>query len=122
MSYPQTHNYTPTGKTRATPCWFCRGPLAAGESNENIVALCADLTSKVNLNANLFRDAFPKRFIEIGTLEQNLVTVAPVDSTVLKIPFTSSWRCFCIHRTGKQIRTTATSEQSTSENCWFTLV
>ena len=53
---------------------FGRGLKVAGEQNEAIVALCADLTESTQMH--LFRDAFPKRFVEIGVAEQNLVTVA----------------------------------------------
>ena len=37
---------------------FGRGLKAAGEANENIVALCADLTESTQMH--LFREAFPE--------------------------------------------------------------
>jgi len=84
---------------------FGRGLKAAGEANENIVALCADLTESTQMH--LFRDAFPKRFIEIGIAEQNLVTVASGLARAGKIPFTSSYAAFSPGRNWEQIRTTA---------------
>lgn len=84
---------------------FGRGLKAAGEANENIVALCADLTESTQMH--LFRDAFPKRFIEIGIAEQNLVTVASGLARAGKVPFTSSYAAFSPGRNWEQIRTTA---------------
>jgi len=84
---------------------FGRGLKAAGETNENVVALCADLTESTQMH--LFRDAFPKRFIEVGIAEQNLVTVASGLARAGKIPFTSSYAAFSPGRNWEQIRTTA---------------
>ncbi len=85
---------------------FGRGLKLAGEANEDVVALCADLTESTQMH--LFRDAFPKRFIEIGIAEQNLVTVASGLARAGKIPFTSSYAAFSPGRNWEQIRTTAT--------------
>lgn len=84
---------------------FGRGLRAAGESNDKIVALCADLTESTQMH--LFKEAFPKRFIEIGIAEQNLVTVAAGLARAGKIPFTSSYAAFSPGRNWEQIRTTA---------------
>lgn len=85
---------------------FGRGLKLAGEQNENVVALCADLTESTQMH--LFKEAFPKRFIEIGIAEQNLVTVASGLARAGKIPFTSSYAAFSPGRNWEQIRTTAT--------------
>lgn len=85
---------------------FGRGLKLAGEHNENVVALCADLTESTQMH--LFKEAFPKRFIEIGIAEQNLVTVASGLARAGKIPFTSSYAAFSPGRNWEQIRTTAT--------------
>lgn len=84
---------------------FGRGLLEAGKRNEAVVALCADLTESTQMH--LFRDAFPKRFIEIGVAEQNLVTVAAGMAAMGKVPFTSSYAAFSPGRNWEQIRTTA---------------
>ena len=84
---------------------FGRGLRAAGESNESIVALCADLTESTQMH--LFKEAFPERFVEIGVAEQNLVTVASGMARAGKIPFTSSYAAFSPGRNWEQIRTTA---------------
>lgn len=83
---------------------FGEGLLKAGEENEQVVALCADLTESTQMH--LFKNKFPKRFVEIGVAEQNLVTVASGMSAMGKIPFCSSYAMFSPGRNWEQIRTT----------------
>ena len=83
---------------------FGKGLLKAGQENENVVAACADLTDSTQMS--LFRDAFPKRFVEIGVAEQNLVTVGSGMAAMGKIPFVSSYAAFSPGRNWEQIRTT----------------
>ena len=89
-----------------TRAGFGRGLKKAGEANENIVALCADLTESTQMHH--FKEAFPERFVEVGVAEQNLVTVASGLARAGKIPFTSSYAAFSPGRNWEQIRTTAT--------------
>lgn len=84
---------------------FGRGLRIAGEADEKIVALCADLTDSVKMTE--FKAAFPDRFVQIGIAEQNLVTVASGMARAGKIPFTSSYAAFSPGRNWEQIRTTA---------------
>jgi transketolase len=91
-------------KTEPIRAGFGRGLLAAGTSNNQIVAACADLTSSTSMN--LFAEAFPERFIEIGVAEQNLVTVGSGLAAMGKIPFVSSYAAFSPGRNWEQIRTT----------------
>lgn len=84
---------------------FGQGLVKAGESDENVVALCADLTESTQIN--LFADKFPERYTEIGVAEQNLVTVASGMAAMGKIPFASSYAAFSPGRNWEQIRTTA---------------
>lgn len=88
-----------------TRAGFGRGLKKAGELDESVVALCADLTESVQMH--LFREAFPKRFIEVGVAEQNLVTVASGLARAGKIPFTASYAAFSPGRNWEQIKTTA---------------
>ena len=83
---------------------FGRGLLKAGQIDENIVAACADLTDSTQMN--LFKEAFPERFIEVGVAEQNLVTVGSGLAAMGKIPFVSSYAAFSPGRNWEQIRTT----------------
>jgi transketolase len=83
---------------------FGRGLLEAGKRDENVVAACADLTDSTQMS--LFKAEFPKRFIEIGVAEQNLVTVGAGMAAMGKIPFVSSYAAFSPGRNWEQIRTT----------------
>jgi transketolase len=83
---------------------FGRGLQKAGELDENVVAACADLTDSTQMN--LFKAAFPDRFVEIGVAEQNLVTVGAGLAAMGKIPFVSSYAAFSPGRNWEQIRTT----------------
>jgi len=83
---------------------FGRGLKKAGEQDERVVALCADLTDSTQIS--LFAKAFPERFVEMGVAEQNLVTVASGMARAGKIPFTSSYAAFSPGRNWEQIRTT----------------
>jgi transketolase len=83
---------------------FGRGLLEAGKRDKQVVAACADLTDSTQMN--LFRDAFPARFVEIGVAEQNLVTVGSGLAATGKIPFVSSYAAFSPGRNWEQIRTT----------------
>lgn len=83
---------------------FGKGLVLVGESDKDVVALCADLTE--SLQMHLFKDKFPKRFIEIGVAEQNLVTIASGMASMGKIPFCGSYAIFSPGRNWEQIRTT----------------
>lgn len=104
--YPLVENlYSDDVASEPTRAGFGRGLLAAGQANDTIVALCADLTESTQMSK--FKEAFPDRFIEIGVAEQNLVTVASGMARAGKIPFTSSYAAFSPGRNWEQIRTTA---------------
>lgn len=83
---------------------FGRGLKKAGELDERVVALCADLTESVHMHH--FAEAFPTRFLEMGVAEQNLVTVASGLARAGKIPFTASYAAFSPGRNWEQIKTT----------------
>ncbi len=85
---------------------FGEGLLKAGELDESVVGLCADLTESTKMN--LFADRFPKRFIQVGVAEQNLATIASGMARMGKIPFVSSYAMFSPGRNWEQIRTTIT--------------
>ncbi len=83
---------------------FGEGLLKAGETNKNVVGLCADLTESTQMH--LFRDKFPNRFVQMGVAEQNLASVASGMAAMGKIPFISSYAMFSPGRNWEQIRTT----------------
>ena len=84
---------------------FGRGLKRAGDEDERVVAMSADLTESTQMHH--FREAHPDRFIEIGIAEQNLVTVASGMARAGKVPFTSSYAAFSPGRNWEQIKTTA---------------
>jgi len=83
---------------------YGEGLLIAGERDEKVVALCADLTESTQ--THLFANKFPKRFIQTGIAEQNLASVASGMASMGKIPFVASYAMFNPGRNWEQIRTT----------------
>lgn len=82
---------------------FGKGLVAAGEKDERIVVLCADLAESTR--CHWFKEKFPARYIETGVAEQNLATVASGLANYGKIPFISSYAVFNPGRNNEQIRT-----------------
>ena len=83
---------------------FGRGLVEAGEKDERVVVLCADLSESTR--SQWFQQKFPDRFIELGVAEQNMATVASGLANYGKIPFISSYATFSPGRNNEQIRTT----------------
>ena len=83
---------------------YGKGLVEAGEKDERVVALCADLTDSTR--TGWFKEKFPERFIEIGVAEQLLATVASGMANYGKIPFIASYAAFSPGRNWEQIRTT----------------
>src|SRR3989344_942354 len=83
---------------------YGEGLVVAGEKDERVVALCADLTEITQTEG--FAKKFPERFIEIGVAEQALATIASGMANYGKIPFIASYAAFSPGRNWEQIRTT----------------
>ncbi|MBI3335056.1 MAG: transketolase family protein [Candidatus Portnoybacteria bacterium] len=83
---------------------YGKGLVEAGETNPNVVVLCADLTESTR--SLWFKEKFPERFVEIGVAEQNMASLAAGMSLGGKIPFISSYAMFSPGRNWEQIRTT----------------
>lgn len=81
---------------------FGAGLLEAGRKNENIVALCADLTGSLKMDA--FAKEFPARFIQTGIAEANMMGIAAGLTIGGKIPFTGTFANFSTGRVYDQIR------------------
>jgi len=84
---------------------FGRGLVKAGDINDQVVALCADLTDSVQISP--FAEKYPERYVQVGVAEQNLVTVASGMAKMGKIPFAASYAAFNPGRNWEQIKTTA---------------
>ncbi|MBO8154284.1 transketolase C-terminal domain-containing protein, partial [Thermovirga sp.] len=80
------------------------GLLKLGEMDERVVVLGADLSS--SLRVDLFKDAYPDRFIQTGIAEQDMMCLAAGLSLTGKIPFVSTYGVFCTGRAWDQLRTT----------------
>ena len=81
---------------------FGDGLLQLGHANENVVALCADLTGSLKMNA--FENAFPDRFFQVGIAEANMMGIAAGMTIGGKIPFTGTFANFSTGRVYDQIR------------------
>jgi len=81
---------------------FGEGLLEAGKLKKNVVALCADLTGSLKMDA--FAKEFPERFIQCGIAEANMIGVATGLTIGGKIPFAGSFAAFATGRVYDQIR------------------
>ena len=88
----------------ATRQGYGEGLVVAGEKDERVVVLSADL--KESTRSILFEEKFPDRYIEVGVAEQALATLAAGMANYGKIPFISSYAAFSPGRNWEQIRTT----------------
>jgi len=91
------------GLTRKdTRSGFGQGLLEVGQANDKVVAMCADLTGSLKMNA--FQDAFPERFKQAGIAEANMIGVAAGMTIGGLIPFTGTFANFSTGRVYDQIR------------------
>lgn len=73
-----------------------------GKQNSNVVALCADLTGSLKMDA--FKKDFPERFFQVGIAEANMMGLAAGMTIGGKIPFTGTFANFSTGRVYDQIR------------------
>ncbi|MGE0569462.1 MAG: transketolase family protein, partial [Bacteroidia bacterium] len=93
--------YTYTEK-KDTRSGFGAGLLELGKKNPQVVALCADLTGSLKMDA--FQKEFPERFIQVGIAEANMMSIAAGLTIGGKIPFTGTFANFSTGRVYDQIR------------------
>lgn len=93
--------YTFTEK-KDTRSGFGVGLHELGKSNSNVVALCADLTGSLKMDA--FKKDFPDRFFQVGIAEANMMGLAAGMTIGGKIPFTGTFANFSTGRVYDQIR------------------
>ncbi|MEJ6589416.1 MAG: transketolase C-terminal domain-containing protein [Crocinitomicaceae bacterium] len=94
---------------------FGEGLAELGARNENVVALCADLTGSLKMNA--FQDAFPNRFFQVGIAEANMMSMAAGMTIGGKIPFTGTFANFSTGRVYDQIRQSIAYSQKNVKIC-----
>jgi transketolase len=93
--------YTYTEK-KDTRSGFGAGLMELGRSNADVVALCADLTGSLKMDA--FAKEFPDRFFQVGIAEANMMGIAAGLTIGGKIPFTGTFANFSTGRVYDQIR------------------
>ena len=93
--------YTYTEK-KDTRSGFGAGLSELGKNNPNVVALCADLTGSLKMDA--FQKAHPDRFFQVGIAEANMMGIAAGMTIGGKIPFTGTFANFSTGRVYDQIR------------------
>lgn len=81
---------------------FGEGLVKAATRNNNIVALGADITASVGMQA--FADTFPDRFKSFGIAEQNIAAACTGLYLAGKTPVFSTYAVFAAHRAADQIR------------------
>jgi transketolase len=93
--------YTDSGK-KDTRSGFGDGLTELGKTNENVVALCADLTGSLKMDD--FKANHPERFFQVGIAEANMIGMAAGMTIGGKIPFTGTFANFSTGRVYDQIR------------------
>ena len=93
--------YTNTGN-KDTRSGFGAGLTELGKTNENVVALCADLIGSLKMDD--FKANHPERFYQVGIAEANMIGLAAGMTIGGKIPFTGTFANFSTGRVYDQIR------------------
>jgi len=93
--------YINTG-SKDTRSGFGAGLTELGQTNENVVALCADLIGSLKMDD--FKKNHPERFFKIGIAEANMIGIAAGLTIGGKIPFTGTFANFSTGRVYDQIR------------------
>ncbi|MDX2172733.1 MAG: transketolase family protein [Bacteroidota bacterium] len=93
--------YTYTEK-KDTRSGFGAGLSELGKTNPDVVALCADLTGSLKMDA--FQKDHPERFFQVGIAEANMMGIAAGLTIGGKIPFTGTFANFSTGRVYDQIR------------------
>ena len=91
--------YTEKKDTRSG---FGAGLSELGKTNKEVVALCADLTGSLKMDA--FQKEHPDRFFQVGIAEANMMGIAAGLTIGGKIPFTGTFANFSTGRVYDQIR------------------
>lgn len=81
---------------------YGKGLVWLGENNPAVVVLTGDLSESTR--SAWFAEKFPKRFIEVGVAEQNMMGIAAGLALSGKIPFVSSYATFNPGRNWDQLR------------------
>jgi transketolase len=94
---------------------FGEGLAELGRTNENVVALCADLTGSLKMDAFLKEN--PERFFQVGIAEANMMGMAAGMTIGGKIPYTGTFANFSTGRVYDQIRQSIAYSQKNVKIC-----
>ncbi len=94
---------------------FGQGLLELGRNNPKVVALCADLTGSLKMEA--FEKEFPDRFLQTGIAEANMIGIAAGLATGGHIPFTGTFANFSTGRVYDQIRQSVAYSEKNVKIC-----
>lgn len=94
---------------------FGAGLLELGRKREDVVALCADLTGSLKMDA--FEKEFPERFIQCGIAEANMMGTAAGMALSGKIPFAGTFAEFATGRVYDQIRQSIAYSETNVKIC-----
>jgi transketolase len=94
---------------------FGAGLHELGKNNPNVVALCADLTGSLKMDA--FATDFPERFFQVGIAEANMIGMAAGMTIGGKIPYTGTFANFSTGRVYDQIRQSVAYSQKNVKIC-----
>ena len=93
--------YTFTEK-KDTRSGFGAGLAELGDTNDNVVALCADLIGSLKMDK--FIENHPDRFFQVGIAEANMMGIAAGLTIGGKIPYTGTFANFSTGRVYDQVR------------------
>ncbi len=94
---------------------FGEGLAELGRTNENVVALCADLTGSLKMDT--FQKENPDRFFQVGIAEANMMGLAAGMTIGGKIPYTGTFANFSTGRVYDQIRQSIAYSQKNVKIC-----
>lgn len=106
--------YTNTGN-KDTRSGFGAGLAELGNTNENVVALCADLIGSLKMDQ--FKKEHPERFFQVGIAEANMIGLAAGLTIGGKIPFTGTFANFSTGRVYDQIRQSVAYSEKNVKIC-----
>ncbi len=106
--------YINTG-SKDTRSGFGAGLTELGQTNENVVALCADLIGSLKMDD--FKKNHPERFFQVGIAEANMIGIAAGMTIGGKIPFTGTFANFSTGRVYDQIRQSVAYSEKNVKIC-----
>ncbi|WP_010182135.1 transketolase family protein [Aquimarina agarilytica] len=106
--------YIDTGK-KDTRSGFGAGLTELAKTNENVVALCADLIGSLKMEG--FIEHSPERFFQTGIAEANMIGMAAGLTVGGKIPFAGTFANFATGRVYDQIRQSVAYSEKNVKIC-----